>query len=100
MTDESIRVRSWVKANEAEARKGLLAFISVYVGELIVDGITLRKTATGRLALSFPQRESRSGHRHAVVRPIDDHARREIEEQILGELLENEKGGLVTEDPR
>ena len=81
-----IVVRSWVGASDEEIRTGLLGFISVFVGDLIVDGLALRKTASGRLALSFPARTSRSGHRHPYVRPIDDDARRAIERAILGQL--------------
>jgi DNA-binding cell septation regulator SpoVG len=98
MASDQVRVRSWIRASDEDARAGLLGYITVFVGRLIVDGVTVRRTAAGKLVLSFPQRESRSGHRHAVVRPVDDEARREIEAQVLGDLLRNEKADLVAED--
>jgi DNA-binding cell septation regulator SpoVG len=98
MADREFRVRSWVRGSDADIRDGLLGFISVFVGDLIVDGLTLRRTANGRLALSFPQRQSRSGQRHAIVRPVDDAARRSIEREILGQLGQRDEIGIATEE--
>lgn len=100
MADSKIRVRSWVRGTDADVRTGLLGYISVFFGGLIVDGITLRKTAEGRLTLSFPQRQSRSGQRHAIVRPIDDSARRAIEAEILGQLGQREDAAAELESHR
>lgn len=52
----------------------------------ILDGITLRRTASGRLALSFPSRTAGDGRRHPLVRPVDDAARQAIERERLGQL--------------
>ena len=82
----SVRLRSWVRGTDADRRTGLLGFLSVFVGDFIVDSITLRRTESGRLALSFPQRRDRTGRSHPVVRPVDDDARRAIEAEILGQL--------------
>jgi DNA-binding cell septation regulator SpoVG len=81
-----VRVRSWCRATDAEVRTGLLGYLSVTYGDLILDGIVLRRTEDGRFALSFPARTDRAGRRHAIVRPADDDARREIEREILGQL--------------
>lgn len=68
-------------------RTGLLGWISCTLGgTLRVDGITLRRTAEGRLALSFPARKDRNGVLHPLLRPLDDATRAEIERQILGQL--------------
>jgi len=83
MSDHEIRVRSWVRATEAEVRGGLLGYLSVLFGDLVVDGITLRQTAEGKFALSYPARTDRAGRRHAYVRPVDDAARRAIERELL-----------------
>lgn len=91
MAEPEIRVRSWVRASDEEVRTGLLGFISVFVGDLVLDGIALRRTAAGRLALSFPARTSRSGHRHPYIRPVDDDARLAIERAILGQLGQREE---------
>ncbi len=86
MNDPDVRVRSWIKASDAEVRTGLLGYLSVTYGDLILDGIVLRRTADSRFALSFPARTDRSGRRHSYIRPVDDEARRRIEAVILGEL--------------
>lgn len=86
MSPLEIRLRSWVRASDAERQTGLQGYVSVLVGFLIVDGITIRRTETGRFTLSFPARTSKSGQRHAIVRPIDDQARQAIEHHLLAEL--------------
>jgi DNA-binding cell septation regulator SpoVG len=86
MTDQGIRVRTWVKASDQDVRSGLLGWISVEYGSLVIDNIALRRTSSGRLALSFPTRTARNGEKHAIVRPIDDRARRAVEAEILGQL--------------
>lgn len=90
MSGSEVRVRTWVRASDQESRTGLLGYVSVFLGDLVVDGITLRRTAEGRLALSFPARTDRAGRRHPYVRPIDDEARQAIERKILSELGERE----------
>jgi len=78
-----VRIRSWVRGNADDERAGLLGYLSVFYGALILDGITLRRTAEGRLTLSFPARTDRSGNRHAYFRPVDDEARQQIERELL-----------------
>ena len=98
MSDHEVRVRTWVRGSTDDERNGLLGFISVFVSGLIVDGITLRRTSAGRFALAFPQRTSQSGERHAVVRPVDDHARRVIEREIFRQLGQRERERTGVED--
>ena len=90
MTEHEIRVRTWVAAGEQDVRKGLLGWISVEYGSLILDGITLRRTLDDRFALSFPSRSDRDGRRHAFVRPADDAARQQIERELLWQLGERD----------
>ena len=90
MTDHDIRVRTWIAASEQDAHTGLLGYLSVAYGNLVLDGITLRRTADGRFALSFPARTDRGGRRHPFVRPADDEARKAIEREILSQLTERE----------
>jgi len=85
MSDPSIKIRSWVKSSDDDVRAGLLGYISVFYGDLILDGLTVRRTADGRLAISFPARQDRQGRRHPYVRPVDDAARLRIERAIFGE---------------
>ncbi len=83
----TIRVRTWVRASDADVRGGLLGYLSLYYGNLVVDGVTLRRKSDGALGLSWPKRISRSGERHSVVRPADDSTRRGIDREVLGQLL-------------
>jgi hypothetical protein len=97
MGSPEVRVRSWVRASDDEVRSGMLGFLSVEYGTLILDSIVLRRTADGRFALSFPARTDRAGRRHSYVRPADDNARRQIEREILGQLGQNQELGVREE---
>ncbi len=86
-----IRIRTWVAGTEADVRSGLLGFVSLEFGPLILDSLTVRRTASGRIALSFPERQDRTGRRHAIYRPLDDDARVAIEHAVLGELARQQE---------
>ncbi len=73
-------------APSLDIRSGLLGWVSFTLGDLRLDGVAVRKTRDGRLALSFPTRTDARGVRHAVVKPIDDAARRSIEKDIFRTL--------------
>lgn len=88
MGHHEVRVRTWVKAGEADQRTGLCGWICVEYGALILDGICLRKTSDGRFVLSFPARSDRAGRKHSYIRPTDDEARQAIEAEILWQLGE------------
>jgi DNA-binding cell septation regulator SpoVG len=77
---------------DQDAERGLLAFVRMCYGPLIVDGVTLRRTRAGTLALSWPSRTDRSGARHALVRPLNDSAREELEAAVFAELRRQEAG--------
>ncbi len=85
MTAPDIRIRTLVRGTADDERAGLLGYLSLLYGDVIIDGVTVRRTADGRIALSFPERRDRQGRRHAVVRPIDDAARRAIEAAVFGQ---------------
>ncbi|MCK6447901.1 MAG: hypothetical protein L6Q99_16025 [Planctomycetes bacterium] len=55
-------------------------------GRYCLDGIAVRKTLSGRLTLSFPERVDRHGRSYAVVRPLDDATRIAIETQVFDAL--------------
>ncbi|MEQ1633387.1 MAG: hypothetical protein ABL997_13500, partial [Planctomycetota bacterium] len=61
-------IRSWVAGTDEDVRTGLLGYLSVTVGNLVLDGLTLRRTAAGKFAISFPARTDRHGNRHPSVR--------------------------------
>jgi hypothetical protein len=70
-----------------ERQIGLLGWVTCLVnGRLRLDGIAVRRTLEGRLALSFPARRDGEGRQHPLVRPLDDRTRREIERQVFAAL--------------
>ena len=74
-------------ASRRERASGLLGFVTFRLNRCLrIDGASLRRTATGRVALSFPERRDRFGFAHPVVRPLDDRTRSEIEAQIFAAL--------------
>ncbi len=76
-----------VAATQADQCRGLLGYVSLLIdGCLHVDGIALRRTRGGRLALAFPCRRDRDGRRRAIVRPLNDAARVSIERRVLAAL--------------
>ena len=82
-----IRKVCFTSASPGEVQTGLLGWVSCTLnGTLRLDGLVLRRTADGRLALTFPARRDACGRQHCYVRPLDDRARREIERHIFAAL--------------
>ena len=74
-------------ARPAEVKRGLLGWVSFRLnGTLQIDGVSLRRTADGRLALSFPGRRDGMGRQRFYLRPLGDVARRKIEYQLFQAL--------------
>ena len=74
-------------ATEEDAKRGLLGYVTLTFADLLLlDGVTLRVTDTGRHALSFPCRTDSQGRRHPYFRPQDDRARRVIEDAVFNIL--------------
>ena len=84
MSSHDIVVSSirYVPAGPEDQQRGLLGWVSCALGLIRVDGIAVRRTLSGRLALSFP----RGRGRHPVVRPLNDEARLAIEEAVLASI--------------
>jgi len=76
----------FTKASPAEMKVGLLGYVQCRYGDILLDGITVRRTQTGRLTLSFPSRVSKHKKHHGYVRPINNSARSNIEEQIFNAI--------------
>jgi hypothetical protein len=95
-----IRIRSWVRGTDDEVRTGLLGYLSIHYGDLVLDGVTLRRKSDGGFALSWPAKTDRGGRRHAFVRPVDDRVRRAIEREVLGQLGQREDGCHAAEGDR
>ncbi len=91
MAEQTFRIRTWIRGNDSDARDGLIGFLSLVVGDLIVDNVTLRRTLDGRYSLSWPARTDRHGKKHPSVRPVSDEARRSIERQVFAELAQREE---------
>jgi len=78
---------SFFSASAELQSTGLLGWIRCELDHcLVLDGIALRRTRGGHLALSWPARRDGAGRDHHVVRPLHDHARHLLERQILGQL--------------
>ena len=87
MSEPRITILSFSSASPAEVTRGLLGWICIVVEELLrIDGLTLRLTRSGELALSFPAPKDHRGRRQSLVRPVDDAARRAIERAVLRAL--------------
>lgn len=90
MTATTVKLISGVAFTPATAeqtRAGLLGYVTLTFADLLLlDGVTLRVTETGRHALSFPCRTDSQGRRHPFFRPQDDRARRIIEDAVFAVL--------------
>ncbi len=85
--------RLWVSnvrltaAPEQQVAEGFVGYVSLVVNDvLVLDGITMRRSAEGRPYLSYPQRTDRVGARHPYIRPLGEAARVELERQVLAAL--------------
>jgi hypothetical protein len=80
-------------ASPDELRQGLVGYLTLTFADLLLlDGVTLRRTAAGKHALSFPCRTDKQGRRHPYFRPQDDRARQIIERAVF-DILGVEKEG-------
>ena len=87
---ETVKVVSAVGFTPGSAqdmREGLIGYVTCCFADLLLlDGITLRRTAAGKHALSFPCRTDGQGRRHPLYRPLDDRARLLIEDAVFAAL--------------
>ncbi len=89
MTPE-IRIRTWTRGSAEDEQRGLLGYLSLVLGDVVVDGLTARRTQDGRLVLSWPEKRDRQGRAHPYVRPLNDDARRRIEKAVFGAAVARE----------
>jgi hypothetical protein len=74
-------------AKGAEVKSGLIRFASILINDCLrLDGISIRRTMAGRIAVMFPERLDGVGRRHRLIWPIDAPTRRRIERQSLEAL--------------
>lgn len=81
------RIR-FTPASERDVQRGLLGWVACRCGALDLDGLALRRTARGTLAISFPERRDGRGRAHPYIAPVDLEARRALEDQVLRALRE------------
>ena len=86
-SDIKISDVKFTAATPQEATKGLQGFIKcVLNGRIMLDGVTLRRSRGGRMTLSFPARQDKTGTQHFYIRPLDGAAHRVFERQIFQAL--------------
>lgn len=74
-------------ASDHDERQGLVGYVALVLNDALrLDGLTLRRSGDDELYLAYPTRTDGAGCRHALLRPLDDEARRWIEEQVFAEL--------------
>ncbi len=79
-------------AQEHDRERGLLGFVEVTLNNvLVLDGLTLRLSAEGRMYLSYPSKV-RGGVRFPYVRPRGDEERRDVERQVFAALKVEDTG--------
>lgn len=65
---------------------GMRGWVNFTVGLWTFDSVSVRRTSTGRYALSWPSRVDSNGVEHNFVRPISNAVRAEVESSVLGDL--------------
>ena len=70
-------------ASRSESRSGLLAYARVEVGPFRLDGICVRRTRGGRLAVVYPSRPGADGRKHTLFLPTDRSVREAMERMII-----------------
>jgi len=94
MSDVHISVLELVPAPAGLKCSGLMAFAKVIVGEVVIDGLAVRRTTAGTLAVSWPER--RGGRR--IVSPATGGTRARVEAAVLQQLARQCRlGGLEQE---
>jgi DNA-binding cell septation regulator SpoVG len=74
-------------ADDEHREEGLLGWTSFVIdGGLKVEGVAVRRTAEGHLALAYPYRDDAHGLRRRFLRPINDQTRRALQAQVLAQL--------------
>ena len=78
---------AFTPAPETMRALGLLGWVRATLDERLgLDGLAVRRSRDGRLVLSFPTRVDGQGRSHAIVWPLDDRVRRELEVRVFAAL--------------
>lgn len=73
-------------APRLDESSGLLGWLRVDIGPVRIDGITLRRTRRGELALAYPVRRDSQDCEHTIVLPISLQHEIAIERAVIAEL--------------
>jgi hypothetical protein len=86
--DASLPIRDiqFTAGSRADRTTGLLGFVRLQYGDLLLDGLTLRRTLDGRLVLAFPRPSRRVGLARQLVGPAGPDVRQQIEAEVVAEL--------------
>jgi hypothetical protein len=90
---EGASLVEFTPATPREQRTGLLGYVRLSYGDLVLDGLTLRRTASGSLSVSYPSRRDRQGGRHPYFEPADPAKRADFERWFL-EVCKRSGGDL------
>ena len=83
----------FTSASPEEVRTGLLGWASGVLNQVLcIQGIAIRRTLSGNFAISFPVRKDRCGRKYAILRPLNDRVRLELQHQILQAIGLQEDG--------
>jgi hypothetical protein len=77
-----VRVLRCAPGNERDLASGLLAYATVAIDCVVVDGLTIRTTSRGVRAISLPAGD-RNGTRYPIVRLVDAETRAHVEREVL-----------------
>lgn len=77
----------FTSAPPSDADKGLLGWVRFTLNDIVrIDGVAVRRTLRGRLALAFPAKRDGTGRKRKFVRPVSTEVGREVEYQVLKAL--------------
>jgi hypothetical protein len=79
-------VLSFRPARALDQAAGLLGYAHVQVGELLIDGVAIRRARDGRHVIALPSRRDRAGVEHSIVAPSSNAVGRELEALVLADL--------------
>lgn len=70
-------------ADAQHRAQGLIAWVRLRTGGLLVGGLALRERRHGGLVVTWPERIAKDGRRHSVTEPEDMATRRAIDAAIM-----------------
>src|SRR5262250_2831288 len=75
----------FTSASAADRARGLMFFGDATYGRLWISFV-VRVNRFGRPLVTYPAKDDRYGRRRPILRPVDEVAERELEEEVLAAL--------------